>query len=359
MERERDSPQPEEAERPRAAAAAAPLPAILAAGNHAVARVAQLHRETSMPGLGAAAALDRLAAIPGPVLARHPDEGPMGRLRESEVQLAGESAQAAGWLGDAAVKIYLLKRDLDKSIAEGKPVMGENTLEVASRLHQIAEAIEKLGVGISSLHAKVKDSESSLQTQTDIDKAVTQLGRVINGLQAIKSAQKAQSGLEAFQKAPGPETADQWADGVTEVFDSFGKVVGSLNLPPGLTWMTDFFSGMLGAPKAYVSFFRATMRARYAKMDREVGRLEEYKERLTQGEKVMWAGPSTSMVTQAWSFDYKLQEWIFAHKEAGDRNLWVLGQKDVAAILATTLEKDKAVDEDSRTRWGGFFAKYM
>lgn len=357
MTRERDERDAED-RGPSPTQALPAVPVALQAGNQAVAHMARSLGTQPLHGMSPGAALDRLASAGtgGAVIARQ--HSPLGRLHEVELQLSEESTKTVGWIGDAVMKLIALKADLDKSIADGKPFMGDNTLDVASRVHQIAEALQKLGAGLTSAYSKVKDSESSIQTQTDIDKAVTQIGRIVNGLKTIQSAAQAQRALEEFQKKPGPETADAWADSVTGVFDSFGKVVGSLDLPPGLTWIADFYAGLLGAPKAYVTFFRATMRARYSKMNDEVG-YSSYTHKLTQGEKTMWAGPSTSMVSEAWLFDYKLQEWIFAHPKVNGQKLWDLGVKDVAALLMTALEKDTTIDAATRTKWGGFLAKYL
>lgn len=289
---------------------------------------------------------------------------PQQSLGETEARLAGEAAAAVGWIGDGISKLIALEGDLRKSEQDGKPFFGENTLDFASRVHQIVEALQKLTNGVLATREKVKDANASLERFEQMDAAVKAMGRVINAMQVLKSGQKTNEALNAFQAKPSAQTAEAWADSVVDSFDAFGKIVGSLDLPPGLTWIVDYYQGLMGAPKAYVGFFKATMHARYAKIDREVGITDSYVQKLVDGEKTVWAGPSCPMVSRAFFFDSQLQNWIFSHQYAAGKNhalssdpaLWSYGTADVVAILLDALGRDSSIPAETRERWMAWLA---
>jgi hypothetical protein len=307
----------------------------------------------------------------GPSYARHGPEGsgveerrgamsPQQQLGEHEHELALESAQAVGWIGDGVSKVIQLEADFRRSQAEGKPFFGEDTLDFADRLAQIAEALEKLSIGVMATRDKVHDADASLGPYEDMDKAMKALKAVIAALAILKAGSKTNEALAQLQAKPSQAAADAWADGVVDSFDAFGKAVGLLDLPPGLGWITDYWQGLMGAPKAYVGFFRATMKARYGAIDAQVGIFESYHQFLREGEKTVWAGPACGMIMSAWMFDPRLQEWIFTvapqpKPKLGGRVLWDLGAADVAAILMDTLSRsDKS--EEEKSRWAGWLA---
>lgn len=359
---------------------AAGNPAPLVAGNHAV--LMALRSPAAQAGLarslaGGAGLSNRAVAglvmredFSGPSYARHgPDGGvlderrsalsPQRRLGEAEVRLSGEIAQSVGWIGDAASKIYALIEDARKAEREGKPFFGEDTMEMTQRLTQIAEALNKLQIGIRATHAKVKDANASLEKFEEMDKATQTLGAVVNALATLKSGQETSAKLDAFRAKPDAKSAEEWADSVVGTFDNFGKLIGALNLPPGLGWIIDYFQGLLGAPKAYVGFFKATMKARYGQIDRAVGRLEGYHEFLKEGEVIVWAGPATRLVGSAWFFDQFLQNWIRdqqKNKGVGATDLYVYGPRELATILMDKLQADKSVTEERKLKWGAWLA---
>jgi len=286
---------------------------------------------------------------------------PQSRLGEVERGLSGELAQSVGWIGDAVSKIYALIEDARKADREGKSFFGDDTIEMTQKLTQIVEALNKLQIGIRSTAEKVKDANASLQRFEEMDKATQALTAVVGALATLKSGADTDAKLKAFQAKPDAQSAEAWADSVVGTFDNFGKLVGALNLPPGLGWIVDYFQGLLGAPKAYVGFFKATMKARYGQIDREIGRLENYHQFLKEGEKIVWAGPACDMVGAAWFFDQFLQGWIREQQEnkgVGATDLYVYGSRDLATILNDKLQSDRSVTEDQKLKWGAWLASY-
>jgi hypothetical protein len=350
----------------RAEEPALPVAVPAAAAPAAAGSLAQ--RLIGTPGMSNSAVAGMLARQHhGPSYAHHGPElderrhalMPQARLGEAELKLNAELAQSVGWIGDAVTKIYALVEDARKADREGKSFFGENTMEMTQKLSQIAEALNKLQIGIRATHAKVKDANASLERFEEMDKATQALGAVVNALATLKSGAETSKKLDAFQAKPGADTAEAWADSVVDTFDNFGKLIGALNLPPGLGWIIDYFQGLLGAPKAYVGFFKSVMKVRYGEIDRTVGRLESYHQFLREGEKIVWAGPSCGMVGEAWFFDQFLQGWIVQqqkNKGVGATDLYVYAPRELAIILMDKLQADSSVTEDNKKKWGAWLA---
>jgi hypothetical protein len=284
---------------------------------------------------------------------------PQARLGEAEVRLNTELATAVGWIGDAVSKLYALIEDARKAEREGKPFFGESTTEMTQRVAQIAEALNKLQIGIRATHAKVKDANASLERFEEMDKATQALGVVVNSLATLKSGAQTNEKLAAFQARPDAASAEAWADSLVDTFDNFGKLVGAIPMPPGLTFVVDYFQGLLGAPKAYVGFFKGTMKARYGEIDRTVGRLENYHQFLKTGETIVWAGPACPMVGDAWFFDQHLQNWIVAqqkNKGVGRTDLYVYAPRELATLLLDKLQEDTGQSLENKEKWGAWLA---
>ncbi len=361
-------------EEPAAAPAAAPASnqALALAMSGAAPSVAAAQRLAGSPGLSnrSVAGLLQRQGHDGPSYARHGPAGsaieerrgaltPQARLGEVESQLSGQLAQSVGWIGDGVLKIYALVEDARKAEREGKSFFGDNTMEMTQRLSQIAEALNKLQIGIRATHAKVKDANASLERFEEMDKATKALGLLVNSLATLKSGAETSKKLEAFQAKPDAKSAEEWADSVVDTFDNFGKLIGALDLPPGLGWIVDYFQGLLGAPKAYVAFFKSTMKARYGEIDRTVGRLESYHQFIKEGETIVWAGPACGMVGNAWFFDQFLQGWIRDQqkkKGIGATDLYVYAARELAIILMDKLQADASVSEERKVKWGGWLA---
>ena len=284
---------------------------------------------------------------------------PQSRLGEAELRLNTELATSVGWIGDAVSKLYALVEDARKAEREGKPFFGENTTEMTQRVAQIAEALNKLQIGIRATHAKVKDANASLERFEEMDKATQTLGVVVNALATLKSGAQTNEKLAAFQAKPDAASAEAWADSVVDTFDNFGKLIGAIPMPPGLTFIVDYFQGLLGAPKAYVGFFKGTMKARYGEIDRTVGRMENYHQFLKTGETIVWAGPACPMLTDAWFFDQHLQNWIVEqqkNKGRGRTDLYVYAPRELATILLDKLQGDTGQSLENKEKWGAWLA---
>jgi hypothetical protein len=309
----------------------------------------------------------------GPSYARH---GPAGSvvedrragvgsghgLGEAERDLIAKSADSAGKVGDAIVKLLAIKDDLDRRSREHKSWLGdpdERYVDTASRVQGLVEALTKLKAGLQGLAAESgKNGGLSFGDEPspgDRQVAVVQnVGALINGLALASDAIAASDKLDDFQKTPSQQTAEAWANSVTSTFDDLGKIVGFFGdktLPPGLSWIGDYFQGLLSAPKAYVGAFIGFMHARYGKIDYEIGRFQDFTHFMgNPNENDGWGGPLTDLVLKAFFDRRELYNWLMLQKQ-GDKSIMRRSAKDAIDILSSQIMGSVTLSEDVKTDW--------
>lgn len=94
---------------------------------------------------------------------------------------------------------------------------------------------------------------------------------VKGSLDSIKQGFTTSGKLAAFEANPNRQTANEWETAVGDQFSAAKGIVGAPKFVPGTEWMADYFTGLLDAPKAYISAFQAIASRRYDELDKQAG----------------------------------------------------------------------------------------
>jgi hypothetical protein len=293
----------------------------------------------------------------GPSYARHgPDDGLLEKRRmamsggavASSQEVDNACADAVVKIGKAVVTLYKTGDDIHTRATKGKLVDDKDLLEQAKQVKGAAKALTDVKEGIEKLRKKGFDfSGTSFENDPELPKA---LGLLKASVDSFAQAPETEQALANFEANPSKDTANAWATQIGKQFAAAKTIVGALPFPPGCKWMQDYFVGLLGAPAAYIAAFQELMKYRYGKLDDEAG-LSDASHRLTEGDKIVWQGPSCDLIQAAWFFDQNLQNWFRRHRKIDGYDLWEIKTDVVVALAIKEIQGDQEINDDQRKRW--------
>jgi len=259
-------------------------------------------------------------------------------------------ADAAVKIFTSAKQIYTVADAIEKDSKGGKD---KDLVELAKQVRSVAKSLEGMKKGWDTLKAKNFDfSKTKVDNDPELPKA---LELVKSAKDSVIQGVATNAALTSFEQKPSRETANAWADNLGKQFSAAKSVVGALPFPPGCGWMKDYFTGLLGAPAAYISAFQALVSLRYGQLDKDVGYLDG-SERLydTATGKDAWegGGPVQKMVSQAYTAPdgLALYNWIRTHKVISGADLQRQPLAHAKALIITQLSADEATAK-SRDGW--------
>jgi hypothetical protein len=293
----------------------------------------------------------------GPSYARHgPDDSALEKRRAamsggavaSGQQVDNSCADAVVKIAKAAQTLYKTGDDIHTRATKGKLFDDKDLLEQAKQVKGAAKALTDIKEGIEKLRKKGFDfSGTSFENDPELPKA---MGLLKASVDSLAQAPETEQALANFEANPNKDTANAWATQIGKQFSAAKSIVGALPFPPGCKWMQDYFVGLLGAPAAYIAAFQELMKYRYSKLDSEAG-LSDANRRLTEGDKIVWQGPSCDLIQAAWFFDQYLQGWFRKHQVIDGHDLWELKTDVVVALAIKEIQADQNINDDQRKRW--------
>jgi hypothetical protein len=134
--------------------------------------------------------------------------------------------------------------------------------------------------------------------------------------------------------------------------------VAALKFVPGTEFIQEYFSGLLDAPKAYISAFQAIASKRYDELDKEANITNDdskLEDTGPAGGGVVWAGGTAlqTLVSQAYTAPngVELYKWLVKHKKIDGKDMQKIDPKVGKALMIQALQADAAVSETDRTAW--------
>ncbi len=228
------------------------------------------------------------------------------------------------------------------------------------------------GIADSMLHvANALDSVTGNDNADALDAAgkASKLGdSLINAADAIIKVSDANDRLKAFQDNPSKETAEAWARGVGDLFGSLANFVQDVEPK----FISDYWKGLLSAPKNYIDAFITMQDVYYGNIDKEAGLSQstglkgfafighEATKRVSDGS---WEGDLTDIYYPAFALQKladgtTFQNYMIAHRNTEGMDLWKTDIKVGKAALLTAISRDVSDDDPAKQVWMSYVGKF-
>lgn len=261
--------------------------------------------------------------------------------------------EAATKIYAGAKTIYSTADAVDKKAKDGT-FTDNDLLDLAKQVRNVGKALEGMKKGWDTLKQKNFDfSKTKIDNDPELPSALAVVKSMKDSaIQAVDT----QASLSAFQANPSRDTAKVWADNIGKQFTAAKSVVAALPFPPGCGWMKDYFTGLLGAPAAYIAAFQVLAGQRYDKLDKDIG-YRDGSQKLYDPSRAddVWVGggPLQKLVAQAYTAPngLALYNWLIKrNKQWTGPNLEKQPLEQGKAIIVQELTADESTAE-SRDGW--------
>jgi hypothetical protein len=304
----------------------------------------------------------------GPSYARH---GPaVSTIEDRRSATGGPRVYAQEVLDDTAKKglgevvsglktLYKIAEDTEKQAKEGKAFYQRadpDLMALAKQIKDVAKALESLKSGWEKMASKGFDfSTVRVEQEAELPKMADLLK---GSMDSIRQGFTTQEAFTNFQAHPNRETANAWATAIGDQFSAGKGIVAALKFVPGTEFIQEYFSGLLDAPKAYISAFQAIASKRYDELDKEANITNDdskLEDTGPAGGGVVWAGGTAlqTLVSQAYTAPngVELYKWLVKHKKIDGKDMQKIDPKVGKALMIQALQADAAVSETDRTAW--------
>jgi hypothetical protein len=284
------------------------------------------------------------------------------------VEVSEASYEGAKKIAKGVKKLLSVAEKVEKKAESGHwyKANSKDLMALASQIKDLAEGFKNIKEGFETFRGKLNRESSKVAASKEPELPST-FEAIKSIMESITQAFDTTEALNQFEKKPSRETANKWATEVTKQFSAAKSLVSLVKLPPGLTFISEFYVGLLGAPAAYVSAFQEISRIRYEKLEKEMGRADS-NEMLTESGTVVWTGggPVMTLVQNAFSAPegHKLYLWLKDHKKINDINLEKsLPSLEMAkALYFSELRKSKEAGEitpENEKQWRTWIANFQ
>jgi hypothetical protein len=274
-----------------------------------------------------------------------------GAQKGTLLQKAGAIKSAAKGLLDAEAAIESQGKGDKSAIDTAKNLksVADSMLHVANALDSVQGSENADALGAAGKASELGDS-------------------LINAADAIIKINDASGQLKAFQDNPSKETAEAWARSVGGLFDSLANFVPDVEPK----FISDYWKGLLSAPKNYIEAFITMQNVYYGNIDKEAGLSKSTglggvafighaaTKRVSDGS---WEGDLTDIYYPGY-FLPKLADgttftgFMIAHRKTEGMDLWDTDIKVGKAALLTAISRDVPDDDPAKSAWMAHVGKF-
>jgi hypothetical protein len=294
---------------------------------------------------------------------------PKASLQGGPTASAGDSTFVTGAQKGTLLQKATAIRSAAKSLFDAEAAIesqgkgDKSAIDTAKNLKGIADSMLQVANALDSVTGS--DNTEALDAAGKASKLGDSL---INAADAIIKVNDANNQLKAFQDNPSKETAEAWARGVGDLFSGLANFVPDVEPK----FISDYWKGLLSAPKNYINAFITMQDVYYGNIDKEAGLSQstglkgfafighEATKRVSDGS---WEGDLTDIYYPAFALQKladgtTFQNYMIAHRNTEGMDLWKTNINVGKAVLLTAISRDVSDDDPAKQVWMSYVGKF-